>query len=161
MKKTTKPRQARMKKVVHGERRFYYPRTRTLAYIVRDETWKGRNWRDVRWKQAYTPDGYWIGSPKLAHNLTKKHGLHALQPAYPDREHLATQPCSIGYNPDEKRWYGWSHRAIVAFGDGDKIFRESYPGATGDTPFTKHGTTIITKMSQAKLAAKRFAKYIT
>ena len=39
----------------------------------------------------------------------------------------------IGYNPQEKKWYGWSHRAIYGFGVGSKIKQ----GDTGFEPSNK------------------------
>lgn len=29
-------------------------------------------------------------------------------------------PICIGFNPDEQKWYGWSHRAIFGFGVGSR-----------------------------------------
>ena len=29
--------------------------------------------------------------------------------------------CSIGYSPEENKWYGWSHRAIHGFTIGDEV----------------------------------------
>lgn len=29
--------------------------------------------------------------------------------------------CSIGFNLHEKKWYGWSHRALFGFGIGSKV----------------------------------------
>ncbi len=67
---------------------------------------------------------------------------------------------NIGYNPVAKKWFGWSHRAIVGFGIGDKLFDENYKKATDDTPFIKYGGITIKTMKQAKQAATNFAQYI-
>ncbi len=32
----------------------------------------------------------------------------------------AGKPICIGFNPNEQKWYGWSHRAIFGFGVGDE-----------------------------------------
>jgi hypothetical protein len=65
---------------------------------------------------------------------------------------------SVGFSEKEQKWYGWSHRAIVGFGVGDKIFEPDY----GDdkTPFVKHGSKAIRDMKGAKKAAVAFAKYV-
>lgn len=66
--------------------------------------------------------------------------------------------CSIGRGADGK-WWGWSHRAIVGFEKGDRIFQERF----GDdhTPFKKHGRKVIKTDADAKLAAKRFAASVS
>lgn len=35
----------------------------------------------------------------------------------------AGSPVNIGFNPEENKWYGWSHRAICGFTIGDEIKR--------------------------------------
>ena len=58
-------------------------------------------------------NGQWIGNPKTARMLCKKYGLrniHKLKDSH--------CVCSIGFNKDEQKWYGWSHRAIYGFGIG-------------------------------------------
>ncbi|MEO1892686.1 hypothetical protein [Spongiibacter tropicus] len=35
----------------------------------------------------------------------------------------AGKPICIGFNPEEGKWYGWSHRAICGFGVGSKCER--------------------------------------
>lgn len=66
---------------------------------------------------------------------------------------------SIGYSEKEGKWYGWSHRAIVGFGIGDKIFEPDF----GDdkTPFVKHGKETIKNMEDAKKSAIAFARYVS
>lgn len=32
----------------------------------------------------------------------------------------------VGFNENEQRWYGWTHRAYHSFGVGDKIDEDSY-----------------------------------
>ena len=36
-----------------------------------------------------------------------------------------SHPCSIGFNEEEQKWYGWSHRAIYGFGISSQIKKES------------------------------------
>lgn len=64
-----------------------------------------------------------------------------------------------GLDEDKGIWYGWSHRAIVGFKIGDKIFEPNY----GDdkTPYTKHGKKTIKTLDDAKKSAKKFADYVS
>ena len=84
---------------------------------------------------------------------------------------------SIGFNPTEKKWYGWSHRAIQGFTYNDMLFDENwYPEnvSNGDKrdecgfltaceniPFRLRGSIKITNLDQAKQAAINFAEYIS
>ena len=60
-------------------------------------------------------DGGYIGGEE-EYNFLKKLGLILIQKAQPTHN-----TCSLGYNPDENKWYGWSHRAIFGFGIGDTV----------------------------------------
>ncbi len=64
----------------------------------------------------------------------------------------------LGFNLKEKKWYGWSHRAICGFVIGDKIFEEKF--GTDNTPYTKHGKVTIKTLAQAKKSAQNFARYV-
>lgn len=67
--------------------------------------------------------------------------------------------CSIGFSSTEQKWYGWSHRAMVGFGKGDRIFEDRY--GTDKTPFKKHGRKAIRNMAHARVAACRFADSVS
>lgn len=64
-------------------------------------------------RSAYTPEGHYIGDPKTARHLIVKMGIK------PEPANGGAGPCSIGFNAEEQRWYGWSHRAICGFSIGD------------------------------------------
>ncbi len=64
-----------------------------------------------------------------------------------------------GVNEDKGIWYGWSHRAVCGFKIGDKIFETNFGNSA--TPFTKHGSKPIKTLKDAKVAATRFAKYVS
>ena len=66
---------------------------------------------------------------------------------------------SIGLDEDKGIWYGWSHRAIVGFKIGDKIFEPDF----GDekTKYSQHGSKPIKTLDDAKLSAQRFADYVS
>jgi len=121
--------------------------------IVDDSDFGGDG--DLEMVNCYSIDsGHWIGNAKDARYLCKKRGLTNLQKSKP--EHCV---CSIGFSEKEQKWYGWSHRAICGFGLGDKIFKERF--GNDKTPFIKHGDKEIRYLSDAKLAAKRFAASVS
>lgn len=118
-------------------------------------------------KRAYTHDGYYIGRPKEAYFFYRKRGLVDLQPSInrltysPQEDNDRQRVVSIGFHPQEQKWYGWSHRAICGFQIGDKLFDEWWDKATDQTLFTQHGEQTITNLDEAKLAASRFAHSVS
>jgi hypothetical protein len=56
-------------------------------------------------------------------------------------------------------YYGWSHRAVVGFGIGDKIFDVEF--GDDSTPYVKHGTDTIKNKEDARKAAVAFADYVS
>lgn len=78
----------------------------------------------VRYRGAFNPFGDYIGTPKDARFL---HGRGIEPITLP-----GNTVCSIGYSSTEKKWYGWSHRAICGFKPGSKvknasIFEDKFP----------------------------------
>jgi len=65
----------------------------------------------------------------------------------------------VGLNEKKGIWYGWSHRAIAGFKIGDKVFEANF--GDDSTPFKQHGSKTIKTLDDAKLAAKRFADYVS
>ncbi len=128
------------------------------GYIQRTEIWDdsdhGGDGNGLEMKSAYTPNGAWIGNYKDARFLCVKKGLTKLQ-----KSDASDCVCSIGFNEKEQKWYGWSHRAIFGFGLGDKLFIQRF--GNDKTKFNRHGKITIKTLSQAKLAAKRFANYVS
>lgn len=61
-----------------------------------------------------TADNSYVGDEDFVKFLDSK-GISLVQKANPKHS-----TASIGYNPEEKKWYGWSHRAIYGFGVGHK-----------------------------------------
>ncbi len=131
-------------------KKILFERTYKAGYVYRREVWDDT----VAMRSCYTPTGDYIGDPKTARFLCVKTGLTDLQKT--DPKHSV---CSIGFNPKQNRWYGWSHRAICGFAVGDKLFASNF----GDdkTAFRQHGTKTIKTIGQAKMAAKRFANYVS
>ena len=70
---------------------------------------------NITMKSAYNTKGDYIGNPRDAYFLCKKKGII---PVKAKRTHNV---CSIGFNPENKKWYGWSHRAINGFSIGDIV----------------------------------------
>lgn len=130
------------------------------GYIVREEFWKlVETDEPVVVRSAYTFRGEYIGDVKTARYLIVK---RKIKPTKVSKEHNI---CSIGYCKLDKRWYGWSHRAICGFKRGDKLFREDYKSSLPETrrdkiPFVKHGYVTIKNNKQAKQAAINFARYV-
>jgi len=70
---------------------------------------------------------------------------------------------NMGFDRKERKWCGWSHRAMACFGVGDKIFEEDISDIEenpGMVPFNRHGREDIKDMHDAYISAKRFAEYI-
>ena len=86
--------------------------------------------------------------------------------------------CSVGKSTKDGKWYGWSHRAMVGFGKGDRIFQARYTGAgklcdacKGMDPceglpcpssilFIQHGEKTIINDVEGRKAAVAFARYV-
>ena len=105
-------------------------------------------------KSAYTPDGDYIGNSKMANYLCKKRGIQ------PQKRSPSSNVCSVGFQEQEQKWYGWSHRAICGFGIGDKIYEERFTDDSS-TPFIAHGDVAIANMRDARQAASNFAKSVS
>lgn len=73
-------------------------------------------------------DGGYIGVPEDTWVYFKVFGLTQIQKANPK-----DNVCSIGFNEKEQKWYGWSHRAISAFGIGNKIKEGDCTNSSGFT----------------------------
>jgi len=80
------------------------------GYEIRTEM---RNGHEMKF--AYTPEGHYIGNSKWAHRLIVRRGIK------PELASLKDNVCSIGFCEKEKKWYGWSHRAIYGFKVGDAV----------------------------------------
>lgn len=98
---------------------------------------------------TYTPSGDYIGSVQDAERLITKRGIR------PEKRLPEHNVCSIGYQPQEKKWYGWSHRAIYGFGIGDTVKK-------GDctSEYLPVGFTAKT-MADAKRMAEAFAESVS
>lgn len=63
----------------------------------------------------------------------------------------------LGYSNKEKKWYGWSHRAMYGFGVGDEI-RKGSCGYDDMIKICPDG--IIKDEEQCKQVAQAFAKAV-
>lgn len=133
-------------------------RTYKVGYYVVREIWETDyppGTRASEHRQAYNKDDQWIGSPKLAWRFFHKYGI------YPEYAHVGSSICSVGFSAEEEKWYGWSHRAIVGFGIGDKLFTEEFDAPDlGTVPFVERGSVSIGTLAQAREAAVNFAGYV-
>tara|TARA_Y100000310_G_scaffold256180_1_gene263917 strand:- start:2423 stop:3082 length:660 start_codon:yes stop_codon:yes gene_type:complete len=84
---------------------------------------------------------------------------------YPVR-HKGVSGTPYAAKGEDGKWYGWSHRAIVGFGIGDKLFDERWKPADmtdkdlDKLPFVKRGPKTIETDGEAKQAATNFARYV-
>lgn len=95
--------------------------------------------------------GDYIGEKRFAESLAK----HDIAPEMVNEDH---DVCCIGWSERERKYFGWSHRAIVGFGVGDMIFEEGF--GDGQTPFIKHGRVEIKSRADARKAAIKFAEHV-
>lgn len=65
-------------------------------------------------RSATTPEGDYIGTPKMARFLIKR-GIK------PEKRNIDSNICTIGFSQKENKWFGWSHRAICGFTIGDVV----------------------------------------
>jgi hypothetical protein len=80
------------------------------------------------------------------------HGITQVESTFTKDEYREHPVANIGYNPEEQKWYGWSHRAWHDFGIGDTP-KEFYPDKTVE------GKPIET-IEEAKIAASKFAESV-
>ena len=82
---------------------------------------------DFVMRSAYTPDGDYIGDPKMARMLIVGRGIK------PEKINHDHNVCSIGYCELDNKWFGWSHRAIYGFGIGDVVKEGDCTASSGWT----------------------------
>lgn len=73
-------------------------------------------------------DNGYIGMPEDTWRYFKGFELTEIQKANPEHN-----VCSIGFNEKKQKWYGWSHRAIAAFGIGDIVKKGDCTNTSGFT----------------------------
>lgn len=101
------------------ERETVRERVYRAGYVVRTERVTMGDDPAVTMQSAYTPDGHYIGNPKDARFLIVTRGIR------PQLRTPTSGVCSIGYNASERKWYGWSHRAICGFRVGSVVKKGS------------------------------------
>lgn len=90
-------------------RGYYYRRE-----LINDSDFGGDG--NLEMVNCYSENGDYIGDAKSARYLCKKIGITHFEKINKD-----ACICSIGFNPIERKWYGWSHRAIYGFGIGSEV----------------------------------------
>ena len=98
-------------------RKLLRTRRYKVGYEVRTEEISGdeAGGPPFEMRSAYTPEGQYIGNPKMARFLVAKRGIK------PESRAPDCNVCSTGFCKGEQKWYGWSHRAIHGFAVGDAI----------------------------------------
>lgn len=150
---------------------------RAETYDLHLERWH-QNGQPPLWVEAYrSKAGHYI---MVRHNartpwLIKFIDEMAISPGLANQNH---NTCSVGKSAKDSKWYGWSHRAMVGFGLGDRIFDERYnegklcesckqckpcegKPCPSSIPFVQHGHKTIKADKDAKLAAVRFARSVS
>ncbi len=102
-------------------------------------------------------DGDYIATKQTRRRPGIIHEIHTHEIA-PELAHPNDRVCCIGFSKTEQKWYGWSHRAIVGFSRGDRIFEADY----GDrhTLFLQHGPRVIRTFDDGRESAINFARYV-
>lgn len=132
------------------------------GFEVRTELYDGDEFgcEDFEVNSAYSSAGIYLGDKRTAEFIVTKKGI---KPQLADPGHAIA---SIGFQKEECKWYGWSHRAICGFTLGDRIFDENYRSDLSDAmrgriPFIKHGDRTIATLDEAQLSAKNFGNYVS
>jgi hypothetical protein len=76
---------------------------------------------------------------------------------YWEQHGIKPEAGSIGFSEKEKKWYGWSHRAIYGFKVGDKV-------KEGDCAVGQDGIKVgfeVKNLDDAKKLAKAFAESVS
>ena len=122
------------------------------GYVIKKELWKyAADCPPQKMIQAYTYKGDYIGDSKTAKYICKK---LEIKPIKSDENHVC---CSIGYSRKDKKWYGWSHRAICGFNIGFTIKLEDDLVITDKTPIGFEAKTL----DDCKMLAKIFAENVS
>lgn len=116
-----------------------------VGYEVRTEIIDGSEYscEDVEMRSAYTTDGHYIGDPKIAHRLIVRMGIA------PELSTKTNKVCSIGYCKKNRKWYGWSHRAIFGFGIGSTVKEGDCAAASLPVGFKAHNLDNCRQMAVA------------
>jgi hypothetical protein len=92
-----------------------------LYFIRMEKGFDGKHKYPVVMKNAFTPNGKYIGHIRLAHRLTRMHGVT------PCREAVGPT-CHMGKSSSDGKWYGWNPKFYYGFGIGDVLRAESPVG---------------------------------
>lgn len=92
-------------------------------------------------------DGSYIGGADDVYRLVKRFGITEFY------DYDEPKTSSIGWSPSEQKWYGWSHRAITAFGIGSKRVE-------GNIGFDEFGAFEATTLEEARKMAEQFARSV-
>lgn len=94
-------------------------RVMKAGYVLRRELCESpcKGEPPYEWTMAYTPQGLFIGDPRMAWQLCVKRGIR------PEGRATDSSVASVGFSGKDGKWYGWSHRAICGFKIGSKCRR--------------------------------------
>ena len=114
-------------------------------FFVRRELWgDGDPTHNVELENYYSFAGVYVGDKQMAYALRQRGIIH-FEKSTPE-----ATTCTIGFNPLERRWYGWSHRGVTSFGVMQQIHCDDG---------SPHHTFM--SFADAKEYAKDFAKSVS
>ena len=96
------------KKVLNVEKRELYELRTEEITVAEGES-------PTTLESAYTLAGDYVGNEQDAERLIVQRGIS------PELRKDTSQVCSIGFQSQEQKWYGGSHRAIYCFGVGSEV----------------------------------------
>lgn len=118
------------------------------GYVIREELVNMGGGPPIVMRSAFTPNGDYIGDPRDARYFAKR-GI------IPQLRTPTSNVCTIGYCARERKWYGWSHRAIFGFKIGSKVGKGSV--LANVLPIGYRATTL----ADAKRMAELFAESVS
>ena len=151
---------------------------RFKTFDLHEEVWSMEGCGDTPIKVYRNKQGDFIASRynRNRPGLVKAIARLGITPEKASRKHSV---CSVGKSAKDGKWYGWSHRAMVGFGLGDRIFQERYTASgkicdackemedceglpcPNSIPFVQHGKKTITNDVEARKAAVAFARSVS
>jgi hypothetical protein len=122
------------------------------------EEWDGGGGGPINVEVYRNKRGAFVGARHRGRRCGIVRGIAKLEIS-PIKNKSTHSTCSIGKSAIDGKWYGWSHRAMVGFGLGDRIFEERY--GNDQTLFAKHGRKKVRTDRDARMAASRFARSVS
>jgi len=109
---------------------------------------------------CFGPDDGFVGVESQGDHFRWLARMGIFAPLKSDPEHNSASIGLITKGENFGKWAGWSHRAVMVFGEGDLLFEEKYV-LTDDTLWRDAGRVVIKTEEQTKQAAINFSGYVS